>query len=55
MLGDEQLRIAVNIAHNYQAFIEFRRELLSAYDKRLHWRRVGGHEYLYCADRTGAD
>ena len=53
MFNNEQLRTAINLADLYQGVIEFRRELVSAYDKRLHWRRVGGHEYLYCADRTG--
>ena len=46
MFSDEQLRIAINVADKYQAVIEFRRELLSGYNKRLHWRRVAGHEYL---------
>ena len=53
MFSGEQLRTAINLADQYQAVIEFRRELLSGCNKRLHWRRVAGHEYLYCADRTG--
>ena len=53
MFSAEQLRTAINLSDQYQAVIEFRRELLSGYNKRLHWRRVAGHEYLYCADRIG--
>ena len=52
MFSGEQLRTAINLSDQYQAVIEFRRELLSGYNKRLHWRRVAGHEYLYCADQT---
>jgi hypothetical protein len=53
-LTAEQRRIALDAAQLYEQFVEFREER-KAYRGGLHWKRVGGKDYLIrTLDREGS-
>ena len=52
-LTDEQLRVAINLADAYEAWLPLAREE-PAFRDRLQWKTVSGRQYLYrIRDRQG--